>query len=89
VDYHLAPEFIAQLQNPLLLALYADLKGLPPAFFICGTADSFIDDTNFIEARWRMAGNKAYLALFPEAGHGFNLMPIKIARVAKNCISIG
>ena len=75
---------IAQLQGPQLSPLYADLKNLPPAFFMCGTADAFIDDTNFMEARWRMAGNKTYLALFPEAAHGFNLEPIKIAEVANN-----
>jgi acetyl esterase len=74
----------AELQNPQLSPLYADLKGLPPAFFICGTADALIDDTNFMEARWRMAGNKTYLALFPEAAHGFNLEPIRIAEVANN-----
>ncbi|MBB6109771.1 alpha/beta hydrolase [Mucilaginibacter lappiensis] len=75
---------IAQLQNPQLSPLYADLRNLPPAFFMCGMADAFIDDTNFMESRWRMAGNKTYLALFPEAAHGFNLEPIKIAEVANN-----
>jgi acetyl esterase len=75
---------IAQLQNPQLSPLYADLKNLPPAFFMCGTADALIDDTNFMESRWGMAGNKTYLALFPEAGHGFNLEPVKIAEVANN-----
>jgi acetyl esterase len=75
---------IAQLQNPQLSPLYADLKNLPSAFFMCGVADAFIDDTNFMEARWRMAGNKTYLALFPEVAHGFNLEPIKIAEVANN-----
>jgi len=75
---------IAQLQNPLFSSLYADLTNLPPAFFMCGTADPLVDDTNFMEARWRMAGNKTYLALFPEAGHGFNLEPTKIAEVAND-----
>jgi len=51
---------------------------------MCGTADALIDDTNFMEARWRMAGNQTYLALFPEAGHGFNLEPVKIAGVAND-----
>lgn len=71
-----------QLQNPQFSPLYADLGNLPPAFFLCGTADAFIDDTNFMEARWRMAGNKTYLALFPEAAHGFNTAPLKIGEVA-------
>jgi acetyl esterase len=75
---------IAQLQNPQFSPLYADLKNLPPAFFMCGMADALIDDTNFMEARWRMAGNKTYLALFPEAGHGFNLELTRIAEAANN-----
>jgi acetyl esterase len=75
---------IAQLQDPQFSPLYADLKDLPPAFFMCGMADALIDDTNFMESRWRMAGNKTYLALFPEAGHGFNLDPTKMAEAANN-----
>jgi len=75
---------IAQLQSPQFSPLFADLKNLPPAFFMCGTADALIDDTNFMEARWRMAGNKTYLALFPEAGHGFNLEPTKLAELAND-----
>jgi acetyl esterase len=75
---------LGQLQSPGLSPLYADLRNLPPAFFLCGTADAFIDDTNFMEARWRMAGNKTYLALFPGAGHGFNGSPLKISAIANN-----
>ena len=73
-----------QKQNPVFSPLYANLKNLPPAFFLCGTADAFIDDTNFMEARWRMAGNKTYLALFPECAHGFYSSPLKISEVANN-----
>ena len=73
---------IEQLQTPELSPLYATLENLPPAFFMCGTADAFIDDTNFMESRWRMAGNKTFLALFPEAAHGFNGAPLKISEVA-------
>ena len=75
---------IEQLQSPQLSPLYADLANLPPAFFMCGTADAFIDDTNFMEARWRMAGNRTYLALFPKAAHGFNGSRLKISEVANN-----
>ncbi|MCW0483975.1 alpha/beta hydrolase [Gaoshiqia sediminis] len=73
---------LARLQSPGFSPLYADLEGLPPTFFLCGTADAFIDDTNFMESRWRMAGNETYLALFPECAHGFNNLNLKIAEVA-------
>jgi acetyl esterase/lipase len=73
-----------QLESPELSPMYAKLENLPPAFFMCGTADAFIDDTNFMESRWRIAGNKTFLALFPEAAHGFNGAPIKISEIANN-----
>jgi acetyl esterase len=71
-----------QLRNPHYSPLYADLKNLPPALFTIGTADPLIDDTYFMEARWRLAGNKTYLATYPESPHGFNLLPSQMARAA-------
>ena len=53
---------IEQLQQPQYSPLFADLKNLPPALFTVGTLDPLIDDTYFMEARWRLAGNKTYLA---------------------------
>lgn len=71
-----------QLQNPQYSPLYADLKNLPPALFTIGTADPLIDDTYFMEARWRLAGNKTFLAVYPESPHAFNFFPTKMATVA-------
>jgi acetyl esterase len=71
-----------QKQNPAYSPLYANLKGLPPALFTIGTADPLIDDTFFMEARWRNAGNKTFLAVYPECPHGLNLFPTKIAKLA-------
>jgi len=71
-----------QLQNPQYSPLYADLKNLPPALFTIGTADPLIDDTYFMEARWRLAGNKTYLATYPESSHGFNYFPTGMALAA-------
>src|SRR6266542_3428808 len=71
-----------QLQNPHYSPLYADLKNLPPALFTIGTEDPFIDDTYFMEARWRLAGNKTFLAGYPESPHAFNRFPTKMAMVA-------
>ena len=71
-----------QLQQPEYSPLYANLKNLPPALFTVGTADPLIDDTYFMEARWRLAGNKTYLAVYPECSHAFNFFPTQMAEAA-------
>jgi acetyl esterase len=73
---------IEQLQNPSYSPLFADLKSLCPALFTIGTADPLLDDTYFMEARWHEAGNKTFLASYPECPHGFNVFPTKIAKIA-------
>ena len=71
-----------QLQAPQYSPLYANLKNMPPALFTIGTADPLIDDTYFMEARWRLAGNKTFLAVYPECPHAFNYFPTPIAAAA-------
>lgn len=71
-----------QLQQPQYSPLYADLNNLPPALFTVGTADPLLDDTYFMEARWRLAGNKTFLAVYPECTHAFNYFPTKLATLA-------
>jgi len=71
-----------QLRQPQYSPLYNDLKNLPPALFTVGTADPLIDDTFFMEARWRLAGNKTFLAVYPECPHAFNFFPTQLARLA-------
>jgi acetyl esterase/lipase len=44
---------------PNVSPLYADLENLPPALFLCGTADSFVDDSVFLGARWNHVGSRA------------------------------
>jgi len=73
---------IQQLQQPQYSPLYADLKNLPPALFTVGTADPLLDDTYFMEARWRSAGNKTFLAVYPECPHGFNFFPTQLSALA-------
>ena len=69
-----APDVGAR-RNPDISALYANLKGLPPAIFSVGTLDPFLDDSLFLYARWIAAGNVAELAVYPGAPHGFNALP--------------
>jgi len=71
-----------RLQQPQFSPLFADLRNLPPALFTVGTADPLVDDTWFMEARWRLAGNKTFLAVYPECSHAFNFFPTKMAELA-------
>lgn len=78
-------EFFAEMFTPGLTAearrdpeispLYADLRGLPPAFFTAGATDHLVDDTLFLADRWRLAGNAADLIVYPESPHAFVAMP--------------
>ena len=63
----------ADLRDPGVSPLYADLTGLPPALFTVGTIDPLLDDTLFMHARWLAAGNEGELALSAGGVHGFNL----------------
>lgn len=64
-----------QRQDPAYSPLYANLRGLCPALFTVGTKDALLDDTLFMHARWRAAGNTAELAIFPGGVHGFIAFP--------------
>lgn len=75
-----------ELRSPHYSPLYADLHNLPPVLFTVGTADPLVDDTFFMERRWKLAGNKTLLTVYPECPHAFNKLPIKIASVANKKI---
>ena len=76
-----------KLQDPKYSPLYADLKNLPPALFTIGTADPLLDDTRFMEEKWRQAGNSTYLASYPESPHAFNYFPTGMAAAANKKIA--
>lgn len=73
-------------RSPEYSPLYADLRGLPPALFIVGTADPMLDDSAFMHARWLAAGNDAELAVYPDCVHGFTSMPTELAALARQRI---
>lgn len=62
-------------RDPDVSPLYASLEGMPPAVFLVGSLDPLLDDTLFMEARWRAAGCETELHVYPEAPHGFLLFP--------------
>jgi acetyl esterase len=71
-----------QRRDPDISPLFAELSGMPPAIFTCGTQDPLLDDTLFMEARWRAAGHRTELRLWPEAPHGFVSLPMTVADAA-------
>lgn len=64
--------------------LYADLTGMPPAFFTVSSSDILLDDTLFMAARWAAAGSPAEVVIYPELPHGFTLLPLALARAANS-----
>jgi acetyl esterase len=72
-------------RDPDISPLFAELSGMPPAIFTVGTQDALLDDTLFMEARWRMAGQATELRIWPEAPHGFLSLPMTVTDVALAC----
>jgi acetyl esterase/lipase len=69
-------------RQPDISPLFADLSEMPPAIFTVGTEDMLLDDTLFMEARWKAAGAPTELRIWPEAPHGFLSLPMTVADVA-------
>ena len=72
----------AELRDPAISPLYADLAGLPPSLLVVGTNDPLLDDTRLLHAAILAGGAKADLLLAPNAPHAFNRLPIKMAEEA-------
>ena len=81
-DLYLPDVAVPERNDPAISPLYADLDGLPPALFTVGTTDYLYDDSLFMAARWRAAGNHAELRIYPACPHGFTGYPAELARIA-------
>ena len=73
--------------DPALSPLYADLAGLPQALFSVGTLDPLLDDSLFMHMRWRAAGGKSELAVYPGGLHGFDTFGGSLAKEASRAVS--
>jgi acetyl esterase len=71
-----------QRRDPDISPLFAELSDMPAAIFTVGTEDPLLDDTLFMEARWRAAGHATELRIWPEAPHGFVSLPMTVADAA-------
>jgi acetyl esterase/lipase len=69
-------------RDPDISPLYAELSDMPPAVFTVGTADPLLDDSLFMEARWRAAGHATELRVWDEGPHGFVSLPMAVSDVA-------
>ncbi len=72
--------------DPDISPIHADLAGLPPALFSCGTSDGLLDDTLFMCGRWSAAGNQTELSLWPGGPHAFQSMPTEMAAASNRQI---
>ncbi|MDN5726686.1 MAG: alpha/beta hydrolase [Propionibacteriales bacterium] len=61
-------------RDPKISPLYADLPGVIPARFMCGTRDSGLEDTLMMAARWQLHA-EVELDIVAGAIHGFTLIP--------------
>jgi acetyl esterase len=73
-------------RDPALSPLYRDLAGMPACMFTIGDLDPLLDDTLFMAARWRAAGNPTELFVYPQAHHGFNGLATGMADLANRRI---
>lgn len=66
---------LEQRKDPDVSPMYANLTGLPDAYFCVGSADHLLDDTLFMANRWRASGNNCEVDVFPRAPHAFTMFP--------------
>ena len=66
-----------QRRDPALSPLYADLSGLPPALFTCGTDDPTLHDSIELAKQWP----DAQLEIYPHGFHAANLFPSLLSDV--------
>ncbi len=76
----------ADVTNPDLSPLYADLTALPPALIVIGTQDPLLDDSLIMGARLVAAGIDVEVHVATGAAHGFTSSSIPASDRAKTAI---
>ncbi|CCH32184.1 alpha/beta hydrolase fold domain-containing protein [Actinosynnema sp. NPDC047251] len=62
--------------------VFADLRGLPPALVVVGSADVLLEDNMAMAARLSAAGGEIDLRIYPAAPHAFTLRSTGMAKAA-------
>jgi acetyl esterase/lipase len=70
--------------TPEVSPIFADLSGMPPALFIAGALDPILDDSRRIHDVWQRQTGHADLLVVPEAPHGFERLPTRVAAKARD-----
>lgn len=78
----------ANLTDPDVSPMFADLSDLPSALFTVGTLDPLLDDTLLLSARWTAARNQAELVVTPGAAHGFASAPARDGETARQRVDL-
>ena len=65
----------ADLKNPVLSPIYADLKGMPPALFVTSGRDLLLSGTTDLDRAFLRAGDDARLMVFDGLPHAFWYKP--------------
>lgn len=83
IDWFTSQLQVEDLSDPAVSPLFANLTGLPPALFTVGTMDPLLDDSLFMHERWRAAGNRSKLEVWPGAIHAFDYFETPYAHAAR------
>jgi monoterpene epsilon-lactone hydrolase len=74
----------ANVRDPLLSPLYADLSGLPPLIVHAGRDEALRDDSTRLVERARAAGTESEIELWPDVPHGWQLVPLPEAKESRD-----
>jgi acetyl esterase/lipase len=85
-DMYAPGRTVAELRDPAISPLWAELHDFPPSILTIGSSDSLLDDSTFMAARLAAAGPDVALAVYPEGPHGIESMPSAMGKVAKERI---
>jgi acetyl esterase/lipase len=76
----------AELRDPAVSPMWAELHDLPPAILTVGTADWLLDESLLLGSRLAAAGNDVDLAVYPDGPHGIESMPTELGKRAREHI---
>ena len=76
----------AEVRDPSISPLWAELHDLPPCLVTVGTSDWLLDDNLFLASRLAAAGNDVDLAVWPSGPHGIESSPTSLGRLARQRI---